>query len=304
MQDQTILATTTPVTSVEFNTSADFGWWSNAYLLTLSAFQLFYGKLYSLFPIKHIYLIAIVIFEIGPLVCTTAPTSVPLIIGRAIAGLGAASVFSGSVLILTKIIPLAQRAAYLGILSAVFGLAEIVAPFLGAAIFQSSTWRWLGAVTVILVFISVHTPLYPNTQPLSLIQKGMQLDIPGTVCLVGSLICLLMALQWGGAAYPWHDGRIIALFIVFAVLAILFVIIQVTTLTGKSQTIPSSLARNRDVWLAGSNSMCITDGVCHRIIPPRVVLGRAWPLTSLIWGDVDAADCCVCCWIYFSGWYH
>lgn len=112
-------------------------------------------------------------------------------------------------MILTKIIPLSQRAAYLGIMSAFFGLAAIVGPFIGAAILQSTTWRWcfginlpLGAVTVVLCFLFVHTPLDPSVQNLSIIEKSLQLDMPGTVCMVGSLISLLIALQWGGATYP------------------------------------------------------------------------------------------------------
>lgn len=103
IQDQTILATAIPVISAEFNTSEDLGWWANAYLLTLSSLQLFYGKLYSAFPVKRVYLVAIVIFEVGSLVCTTAPNSVALIVGRALAGLGAAGIFSGSVLILARL---------------------------------------------------------------------------------------------------------------------------------------------------------------------------------------------------------
>ncbi|KAK8905931.1 hypothetical protein QC760_005835 [Botrytis cinerea] len=288
--DQTILATAIPVISVEFNTSQDIGWWANAYLLTLSAFQLFYGKLYSHFPIKNVYLVAIVIFEIGYLICTTAHTSIALIVGRAIAGLGAAGVFSGSVLITTKVIPLAQRAAYLGIMSAAFGLAAILGPFLGAAILQSTTWRWcfgvnlpLGAVTVILCGILVHTPSEPSAHSLSLVQKVLQLDIPGTVFMVGSLICLLMALQWGGAAYPWSNGRIIALFVVSGILAIAFVATQTTKIAGKARTIPSSLARSRDIWLAGSYTMCVTGGVYVAILFLPVwfqdVRGRS-PLSS------------------------
>ncbi|KAM0141186.1 hypothetical protein ACHAO1_001964 [Botrytis cinerea] len=290
IQDQTILATAIPVISVEFNTSQDIGWWANAYLLTLSAFQLFYGKLYSHFPIKNVYLVAIVIFEIGSLICTTAHTSIALIVGRAIAGLGAAGVFSGSVLITTKVIPLAQRAAYLGIMSAAFGLAAILGPFLGAAILQSITWRWcfginlpLGAVTVILCGILVHTPSEPSAHSLSLVQKVLQLDIPGTVFMVGSLICLLMALQWGGAAYPWSNGRIIALFVVSGILAIAFVATQTTKIAGKARTIPSSLARSHDIWLAGSYAMCITGGVYVAILFLPVwfqdVRGRS-PLSS------------------------
>lgn len=290
IQDQTILATAIPVISVEFNTSQDIGWWANAYLLTLSAFQLFYGKLYSHFPIKNVYLVAIIIFEIGSLICTTAYSSITLIVGRAIAGLGAAGVFSGSVLITTKVIPLVQRAAYLGIMSAAFGLAAILGPFLGAAILQSTTWRWcfginlpLGAVTVILCGILVHTPSDPSAQSLSLVQKALQLDIPGTVFMVGSLICLLMALQWGGAAYPWSNGRVIALFVVSGILAIAFVATQTTKIAGKARTISSSLARNRDIWLAGSYAMCITESVYVAILFLPVwfqdVRGRS-PLSS------------------------
>ncbi|KAK6604826.1 major facilitator superfamily transporter [Botrytis cinerea] len=256
--DQTILATAIPVISVEFNTSA---------------FQLFDGKLYSHFPIKNVYLVAIVIFEIGSLICTIAHTSIALIVGRAIAGLGAAG-----------------RAAYLGIMSAAFRLADILGPFLGAAILQSTTWRWcfginlpLGAVTVILCGILVHTPSEPSAHSLSLVQKVLQLDIPGTVFMVGSLICLLMALQWGGAAYPWSNGRIIALFVVSGILAIAFVAIQTTKIAGKARTIPSSLARSRDIWLAGSYAMCVTGGVYVAILFLPVwfqdVRGRS-PLSS------------------------
>ena len=61
-----------------------------AYLLTTCAFQLLFGKLYTFFSIKWVYLAAIFIFEIGSVICGAAPTSVALIIGRAVAGVGAA----------------------------------------------------------------------------------------------------------------------------------------------------------------------------------------------------------------------
>lgn len=92
-QDQTILATAAPVISDDFHTTTDLGWWSNAYLLSLSSFQLSYGKLYSVFSINIVYLVAVAIFEVGSLVCTIAPTATALAIGRAVAGLGAAGIF-------------------------------------------------------------------------------------------------------------------------------------------------------------------------------------------------------------------
>lgn len=244
------------------------GWWTNAYLLTLSSFQLFYGKLYSIFSIRRIYLGAIALFEVGSLICATAPNSVALIIGRAVAGLGAAGIFSGGLLITTKIIPLDRRAGYLGVMSGAFGLAAILGPFIGGALTDSATWRWcfginlpLGAITIVLCGLFVRMPTDESIRPSGFVQKCQQLDIPGTTSMVAALICLLIALQWGGSAYPWSDGRIIALFVAFGVLATVFIVIQVTTITGKARTIPSSLARNRDVWLAGSYAMCITGGI-------------------------------------------
>ena len=158
-------------------------------------------------------------------------------------------------------------------MSGFFGLAAILGPFIGGALTDSATWRWcfginlpLGAVTIILCAYLVRTPTEENAEPLGFLQKCQQLDLPGTTSIVAALICLLIALQWGGSAYPWNDGRIVALFVVFAVLAAAFMVIQVTTITGKARTIPSTVARNRDVWLAGSYAMCITGGIYVAIL--------------------------------------
>ncbi|KAF2967232.1 hypothetical protein GQX73_g6330 [Xylaria multiplex] len=272
--DQTILATATTVISDEFGALADISWWSNAYLLTLSSFQLFYGKLYTVFPIKVVYLLAIGLFEIGSLVCTTAPNSIALIVGRAIAGLGAAGIFSGGVLITTKLIPLSKRAGYLGIMSGAFGLAAIIGPFLGGALTDRATWRWcfginlpIGAVTIALCGLLVKLPSMETTnQSTTKLGRLAALDIPGTVSLVASLISLLIALQWGGSTYPWDDGRIIALLVVFGVLAIVFIATQATSVLGKASTIPQAVAKNRDIWFAASYAICITGGVYVAIL--------------------------------------
>lgn len=303
LQDQTILATATPVISNEFRAITDIGWWSNAYLLTLSSFQLFYGKLYTLYPIKFVYLAAIGLFEVGSLVCATAPNSKALILGRAIAGLGAAGIFSGGILITTKIVPLSRRAGYLGIMSGAFGLAAIIGPFLGGALTDRATWRWcfginlpIGAVTAVVCAVLVRIPSETAREsPRGFISKLKQLDIPGTIFMVTAVICLLIALQWGGSTYPWRDGRVIALFVVFGVLTIAFIITQTTTIVGNAQIMPPSLARNRDIWLTVSYAMCITGGVYVAVLYLPVwfqaVLGRsalssATMLTPLIAGYV------------------
>jgi hypothetical protein len=93
--DTTILSTAIPRISTQFNSLQDVGWYVSAYLLTNCAFQLLYGKLYTHFGVKTIFVAAMTIFEIGSLLNAVAPNSPVFILGRAIAGLGSAGVFSG-----------------------------------------------------------------------------------------------------------------------------------------------------------------------------------------------------------------
>lgn len=65
--------------------------------MTCGAFQIMYGKIYSMYSVKLILLISIFLFEIGSAVCEAAPNSISFIVGRAVAGIGAAGILAGSV---------------------------------------------------------------------------------------------------------------------------------------------------------------------------------------------------------------
>ena len=84
--DATIIATAIPTITNQFNSLSDVSWYNAAFLLTTCAFQLPFGRAYSLFSNKWVFISAIGLFEIGSAVCGSAPTSMALIIGRAIQG--------------------------------------------------------------------------------------------------------------------------------------------------------------------------------------------------------------------------
>ena len=123
--DNTIIATAIPRITDQFKALNDVGWYGSAYLLTTCAFQLIFGKFYTFYSIKWVYLFALFIFEVGSLICGVAPNSVTLIVGRAIAGVGSAGIFSGAVLIVSSSVPLRQRPTYMGILGAMYGIASV-----------------------------------------------------------------------------------------------------------------------------------------------------------------------------------
>lgn len=89
-------------------------------MLTASCFQLLFGRIYTFYTPKYVFLLLIGLFEVGSAICGAAPNSVAFIVGRAIAGMGSAGITSGGVILMLSIIPLAKRPKYQGLYGAVF----------------------------------------------------------------------------------------------------------------------------------------------------------------------------------------
>lgn len=106
------------------------------------------------------------------------------------------------------------------------------------------------AMAILLLILKPTRPQNPN---LTFRQQLAKLDLVGQLCLMPSVVCLLLALQWGGSVYTWSSWRIIVLFTVFAVLAVAFVLAQV--LQGPQVAlIPGSVIKKRSIiagmWIA------------------------------------------------------
>lgn len=87
-------------------------------------------------------MIAVFIFEVGSAVCGAAPSSNALIVGRAIAGMGAAGIFSGGLIIIAYTVPLNKRPLYTGMIGAVYGISSVIGPLLGGAFTDGPGWPW------------------------------------------------------------------------------------------------------------------------------------------------------------------
>ncbi|QIX01703.1 hypothetical protein AMS68_007220 [Peltaster fructicola] len=230
--DNTIIATAIPKITTTFNAVDDVGWYGASYLVTTTALQPTFGKVFQYFDVKWVYVSALVIFELGSVICAVASTSMILIVGRAVAGIGAAAIFSGSMTILGYSVPLEKRAIYLGIMSSMFGLASVVGPIMGGALTDNLSWRWcfwinlpFGTVSFVAICVFFKNPRLKNAcKPLK--QKIKEMDLVGSALFIGAIVCLLLALQWGGITYPWSEPKVMGCLIAFAIMFVLFLGIQ------------------------------------------------------------------------------
>lgn len=252
--DNTIIATAIPKITSVFNSLEDVGWYGSSYLLTTTSLQPSFGKVYTYFDVKYTYLIALVIFEVGSVICAAATSSPMFIIGRAIAGAGAAALYSGGMTIIGFSVPLRKRAIYIAALSSMFGIASVVGPILGGAFTDRLSWRWcfwinlpFGGISLAVVFFFFSNPERKyNHIPIK--ERLKNIDMAGAVFLICAIVSLLLALQWGGFTYPWSNSKVWGTLLGFGLIIAVFIVIQFYQ--GDKATIPVRVFKQRTILVS------------------------------------------------------
>lgn len=97
---------------------------------------------------------------------------------------------------------------------------------------RTLTWRWcfyinlpIGAFTLAAVFFCLHLPTSAKAKP-SIIAQIKSLDPLGLLFFVPSMVCFILALQWGGTTYSWSEPKIIGLLVTFAITFVAFLVVE------------------------------------------------------------------------------
>jgi EmrB/QacA subfamily drug resistance transporter len=239
--DQTIVGTALPKIIADLEGFSEYAWVTTAYLLASTSMIPVIGKLGDIYGRKWFILAGIAIFLVGSALCGLAWGMTELIIFRGIQGLGAGFIFANIFTSIADVFPdPARRAKYQGIFFGVFSLSSVIGPTTGGWITDNLDWRWVFYINLPLGIFSLF--VLPIVLPQSGQRRRAKIDYLGAATITASVVALLLALSWVGEGYDWDAGRVIAGFIISAVLLAAFIPIE---LRAAEPIIPLSLFKNR-----------------------------------------------------------
>jgi len=203
---------------------SELQWVVDGYALVFASFLLAGGALGDILGRKKVMLAGVATFCAGSVVGALAPNPSVLIAGRVIMGMGAAASEPGTLSMIRHLVPDRQvRAQALGAWAAVSGLALAMGPVIGGGLVALSGWRavfWFNLLLGLVAFVGAAVTLPESADP-----QGRSIDLPGIVLGVLALGAVIYAVI-EGENLGYRDRRIITLFVVSAVAAVAFVVVE------------------------------------------------------------------------------
>ena len=226
-------------------------WVVTAFLIVSTIVTPIYGKLSDIFGRRPLFIIAIVLFLVGSILCSFAQDMVQLAAFRALQGLGAGGLMSLPLTIMGDVLSPRERAKYQGYFLAVFGVSSILGPLIGGVLAGADQllflegWRWvflfnlpIGAAALWMVWRYLHLPAH---------HERVRIDWWGAALLAVGVVPLLLVGEQG-REWGWGSLMSIACYIVGAIGIVLFIVVE--RRMGDAALIPLQLFRNRTFSMA------------------------------------------------------
>lgn len=245
--DALIITTALPRITDAIGGQAQYVWIANSFVLASTVVQPLYAQLSNIFGRRNPMLIALTLFSLGSGIAGGATNVAMLIGGRAVQGLGSAGLFVLADLIVCDLVPVRERAKYMGIVISTGTIGTTLGPIIGGALAQAD-WRWCFYINLplaipSLIAMAVFLRLKHEREPT---WKGAlkRVDYVGALIFIPSMTALLLGLIMGGQVHPWSSWRIIVPIILGAVGWIAFHVQQASPMC-KEPSVPPRLFHNR-----------------------------------------------------------
>ncbi|HEI8205848.1 TPA: DHA2 family efflux MFS transporter permease subunit [Staphylococcus aureus] len=220
--NQTLLNVALPKINTEFNISASTGQWLmtgfmlvNGILIPITAY------LFNKYSYRKLFLVALVLFTIGSLICAISMNFPIMMVGRVLQAIGAGVLMPLGSIVIIKIYPPEKRGAAMGTMGIAMILAPAIGPTLSGYIVQNYHWNVMfygmfiiGIIAILVGFIWFKLYQY-TTNP--------KADIPGIIFSTIGFGALLYGFSEAGNK-GWGSVEIETMFAIGIIFIILFVI--------------------------------------------------------------------------------
>ncbi|KAI0095663.1 MFS general substrate transporter [Hypoxylon sp. NC0597] len=246
--ESTVTSTALPRIAGALDAGELYVWFVNAYTLTSTAFLPLLGQIADIFGRRWLTIGIVAVFALGSGISGGATSATMLIAGRAVQGVGGGGIILMIEMIVCDLVSLRDRGRFTAVIMGLFGIVSSLGPFIGGAIAQGTTWRWVfyinlpicGLSLVLLTsFLHVNYDRSPTVA-----QRLRRIDYSGNIILIASVASILISLTYGGTRYVWSSWRILLpLILGFAGLG-LFVLYELSQWCAEPMT-PPHLFQNR-----------------------------------------------------------
>jgi EmrB/QacA subfamily drug resistance transporter len=233
-------------------------WVVNAYLLTLGSLILLGGSLGDVYGQRRIFSFGVASFGVASVLCAAAPTIETLVAARALQGMTSALLTPASLaLIVTAFDDENERGAAIGTWTAWGGIAAVIGPLVGGWIVDVTTWRWIFAVNVPFVLLTLALIGYAVAADEPRGDRRRRIDLVGAtlaaVGLAGPVYALIEQPSRG-----WTSPVVLAGLVGGAVLLTAFVLWE---LRAPDPMLPCGLFARRNFTFANVETLLVYAGL-------------------------------------------
>jgi EmrB/QacA subfamily drug resistance transporter len=249
--DVSIVNVAMPTLKTEFNTSmAVIEWVAMAYMLTLTIFLPFFGRMADMFGRSKLYNLGFVVFTIGSLFCGLSTTAIMIIAARVLQAVGAGLLQANSVALITQAFPANERGKAIGIQGAVQAISMAVGPFVGGILISTVGWRAVFYINIPIGIVGTIASLF-ILPPQERSDKKESIDYLGTIFFASGLAFLVLAFN-EVVDLGWSSNTIMVYFLNACILLGLFVM---TELRVKHPLIDLKLFKNSTFLIGNMTGM-------------------------------------------------
>ncbi|MBO0708444.1 MAG: MFS transporter, partial [Candidatus Dormibacteraeota bacterium] len=237
--DSTVVGTALPTIVRGLGGFSLYSWVFTGYLLTSTTSVPIWGRLADIVGRRTILLCGLALFVGGSVLCGLAPSMPFLIAFRLLQGVGAGCVQPVVFTIVGDTFPIAQRARLQGFFSAVWAVASVAGPILGALFVSTIGWRWIFDINLPIGLVAAGL-IWGYREPRRSGTGDRHLDLLGALLLTVGIAALLIGFGAGSAnaGINWPVAG------VGAVVMVLFFLFE---RRARVPVVPLDLLRNRVV---------------------------------------------------------